>query len=642
MNGRGILRQLLDQQILSPLSYFFAQFITRQAGEQEDGVLGCTAALLSERNQQGDVCLELPRFSGQRFFETEIAAVPRAQHISFDSAPPVIPAAMQWRELLQKSSCVGIPGQVAPLILDGDRLYLSRLWGYEEQVAQALLERSIQVSDINIETLQQGLQRLFPDKDIEAGEMDWQKLASALAVSSRFAVISGGPGTGKTTTVVKVLALLLEQNPALQIRLAAPTGKAAARMVESILSRKSETEMSQEIRNLIPETASTLHRLLSYDGKRFRYNRSNPLTADCLVVDEASMIDLTMMAGLLAAMPAHTRLILLGDRDQLASVEAGNVLGDITGHGQEIFYSAQQAGFLAQLTGIETQQSSGDLSLVRSARNPADSIALLRTSHRFRSDSGIGRLAKLVNQGLGEDAIALLLDETARPLADGSLSKYALTADFSRELNWLPGDADRLNTRALEWAVTNYSEYLQQTDVRLALEVFNRSRVLCATHAGELGEGEFNRRVEERLTAQGMLVGGDLCHGKPVMVTVNDYELELFNGDIGLLWRNEQDELRAWFPQINGEVRDIAATNLPQYTAAWALTVHKSQGSEFDQVLLILPQDDKNPLLSRELIYTGITRARKKVIVHGKETAFVTGCESHVQRSSGLAERLGW
>jgi exodeoxyribonuclease V alpha subunit len=641
MNGSSMLKQLLEQQILSPLSYFFAQFITRQAGEQEDGVLGCTAALLSERNQQGDVCLELPRFSGQNFFAAEIAALSRGPHTVSYSALLAIPEPLQWRELLQKSNCVGNPGQVAPLILDGDRLYLSRFWSYEEQVAKALLERSIQVSDINIMSLQNGLDRLFPGKDIKAGEFDWQKLASALAVSSRFAVISGGPGTGKTTTVVKVLALLLEQNPGLQIRLAAPTGKAAARMVESIRSRKNEIEMSEEIRNLIPESASTLHRLLSYDGKRFRYNSSNPLMADCLVVDEASMIDLTMMARLLAAMPAHTRLILLGDRDQLASVEAGNVLGDITGHGQEIIYSAQQAGFLAELIGSEVQQPSGDLSVTGSAGNPADSIALLRTSYRFHSDSGIGRLAKLVNQGLGADAIDLLLDHKLQ-LSDELLSEYSTTTDFGRELNWLPGDADRLNNRALEWAVARYSEYLQQTDVRLALDVFNCSRVLCAMHAGELGESEFNRRVEERLTAKGMLVGGDLCHGKPVMVTVNDYELELFNGDIGLLWRNEHGELRAWFPQINGEVRDIAAANLPQYSPAWALTVHKSQGSEFDQVLLILPQDEKNSLLSRELIYTAITRAKKKVIVHAKEAAFVKGCENHVQRSSGLAGRLGW
>jgi exodeoxyribonuclease V alpha subunit len=644
MTGRGILKHLLEQQILSPLSYFFARFITRQAGEQEDGVLGCTAALLSERSQQGDVCLELPRFSGQNFFATEIAVASRVKNISFEPTLPLIPDPQQWRELLAKSSCVGIPGQLAPLIIDGDRLYLSRFWSYEEQVAQALLERSIQVSGINTENLQHGLQRLFPDSDMRTGEIDWQKLASALAVSRQFAVISGGPGTGKTTTVVKVLALLLEQNPDLQIRLAAPTGKAAARMVESIRSRKNAIEMSQEIRNLIPDSASTLHRLLSYDGKRFRYTRSNQLTADCLVVDEASMIDLNMMAALLAAMPAHARLILLGDRDQLASVEAGNILGDITGHGQEIVYSPQQAGFLAKLTGIEVQPSSKDLLSGNFGRcNPADSIALLRTSHRFYGDSGIGRLSRLVNQGLGKDALSLLLENTVlsiRPaIPDAAQSG---TADFSRELSWLPGDADRLSNSALEWAVANYSEYLQQTDVREALALFNRCRVLCATHAGELGEGEFNRRVEERLTGRGMLVGGELCHGKPVMVTVNDYELELFNGDIGLLWRNENGELRAWFPQINGEVRDIAATNLPQYTSAWALTVHKSQGSEFDQVLLVLPQDEKKLLLSRELIYTGITRAKKKVIVHGKEAAFLRGCENHVQRSSGLAERLGW
>jgi exodeoxyribonuclease V alpha subunit len=623
----SLLKQLRDLQVLSPLSYFFAQFITRQAGEPEDGVLGCTAALLSERSQQGDVCIELSRFSGQRFFPSEITSAPSL---------PAIPDALQWREFLRKSSCIGIPGQMAPLILDGDRLYLFRFWSYEEQVAKALLARSMRVDDINVSTLKNGLQRLFPEQAISGEERDWQKLASALAVSNRFAVISGGPGTGKTTTLVKVLALLLEQNPTLQIRLAAPTGKAAARMVESIRSRKHETLMSDDIRDLIPESASTLHRLLSYDGRRFRYNSSNPLIMDCLVIDEASMIDLTMMARLFAAMPAHTRLILLGDRDQLASVEAGNVMGDITGHGREISYSDPQQEFLATLTGAAMPAVSTELISPRATGNPVDSIALLRTSYRFHRDSGIGRLAKLVNQGLGEAAMALLMDEQS------TLSVHLETVDFAKELNWLGGSSDRLDSRALEWALGHYTEYLQQADVRLALEVFNRSRVLCAMHAGELGEGEFNRRVEERLSAKGLLHGADLCHGKPVMITVNDYELELFNGDIGLLWRDVNGELRAWFPQINGELRDIAATSLPRHSPAWALTVHKSQGSEFDEVLLVLPQDDTNPLLSRELIYTGITRAKKKVIVHGKESAFITGCKNQVQRSSGLAEKLGW
>ncbi len=319
------------------------------------------------------------------------------------------------------------------------------------------------------------------------------------------------------------------------------------------------------------------------------------------------------------------------------------MLGDITGHGREIAYSQRQASFLAGLAGIDVAllpQSEQD--------TPADSIALLRTSFRFRSDSGIGRLAALVNTGQGQTAAQLLMGEPAElqmSLLDEPVVGQA-TPDargrFDQELNWLAGEHGGLSPLAVQWAVSRYRDYLQQSQVHDALASFERTRVLCAMHGSDLGEAQFNQRVEQSLSSQGLLSGGELFHGKPVMVTVNDYELQLFNGDIGLIWRNAGGELRAWFPQIGGGVRDIPAALLPQHTTAWALTVHKSQGSEFDEVLLILPQDERSPLLSRELIYTGITRARKKVIVHGSRAAFVRGCSRHVQRSSGLAERLGW
>lgn len=649
----SILNRLVESGALTPLSSHFARFIARQSGQAEGSLLVLTAALLSQSNQKGDVCLDLGRWAGAPLFESTSSVFGVYPAIAESSAPGL----EQWQETLLQSPCVGKPGELAPLILDGPRLYLQRFWSDEQTVYHAISARLQCVEDFDLARLQRGLERLYPTRTTTAHPgshpqldllapvatvvPDWQCVASALAVTRRFAVISGGPGTGKTTTVVKVLVLLLEQNPALRVRLAAPTGKAAARMVESIRAARSRLNLTPELAALLPDEASTLHRLLGYQGNSarggFRYNRLNPLLVDCLVIDEASMIDLTLMKALLDATPVNTRIILLGDRDQLASVDAGNVLGDITGHGRELTYSPGMAELLARLTGIEQsclpQEESGP--------DVADAIALLRTSHRFSADSAIGRLAALVNSG--EDAAALALLQQWRDARTDNAwqgdnqgnNEVVLLQPAASE--WNP-----LNRAVLEWAVLRYSVYLRCDSVEDALKSFESTRILCASHEGPCGDLEINRLLAERLRARGLLESGEDFHGKPVMVTVNDYELELFNGDIGLLWRDDEGVLQACFAQLDGQVRRLPARSLPEHVTAWALTVHKSQGSEFDQVMLVLPADVNSPLLLRELLYTGITRARSRLLIHAAAEVFAVACRTPVQRSSGLAGLLGW
>ncbi len=604
------LKSLLHNGLISTLSYFFARFIAEQSKQPEENLLVQTAALVSERGQQGDVCVDLNRFANKPLFETTI---------NKQMDIPTAPAAGEWISRLGNEKCVGKPGEIAPLIIEGKRLYLGRLWAFEQQVFTAIEARLGPVAGLAEERLKTGLNRLFP-QDPNHNDIDWQKLASALAVSRRFAVISGGPGTGKTTTVVKVLALLLEQDPGMHIKLAAPTGKAAARMVDSIRNRKADIDIEEGIRALIPEQASTIHRLLGFNGSRFRHDGNHPLVVNCLVVDEASMIDLSLMAHMLDALPVQSRIILLGDRDQLASVEAGSMLGDITGHGQSISYSKEQGRLLEQLTAISTNQLSVN------ADSPAisDAIALLRTSYRFRGVPDIGKLAEYVNNGEGERALELLRDMNAKQMA------------------WIESEENGISKKALEWAVEQYSQYLQCDNVEDALTHFGQIRILCALHAGPFGISEINRLIAERLWAKGIIGHSEEFHGKPVMVTANDYEVELFNGDVGLLWKNRDGELRAFFKLADNQVRDLPVRNLPEHLPAWALTVHKSQGSEFEQVLLVLPYDENNAILSRELIYTGITRASKKVIIHASPNALIKGCNKRVERSSGLAEKLGW
>ncbi len=613
----SILAMLQEAAQLSALSVHFARFIARTAGIDEDDPAVLTAAALSQRNQEGDVCLPLAELAGKSLFPlATVAERTRA------------PALQAWCEALLRTRVVGVPGARAPMILDGERLYLQRFWRHETAVAQALLERLQSPPTVDSGALQAALVTLFPTAPTAAAP-DWQKLASALAVLQRFVVISGGPGTGKTTTVVKVLSLLLAQQPDLRIGLAAPTGKAAARMVESMRSVRHSLDLAPAVQAALPDAASTLHRMLGWqpDISRYpyRHQRDNPLPLDCLVIDEASMIDLPLMHAVLEALPAEARLILLGDRDQLASVEAGNVLGDITGHGLALSCSHAMRTRLQSL-GVDAAQT---LAAADEVAPIQDAIAILRHSHRFSANSGIGRLARLVNAGDAAQGLALLAQASGAP---GDLVWLQCAAQ-SR-----PG----VPREALDWALRHYTAYLVQTDVREALTAFARARILCAEHEGPLGEVEFNRQVEAALRRQGLLEADTQGHGTPVMVTANDYELQLYNGDIGLLWRSPQGRLEACFPQLDGEVRRLPAASLPAHEVAWAMTVHKSQGSEFDEVLLVLPAEPESRLLLRELLYTGITRARRRLLLLASAEAFTRSCVSPARRSSGLAARLGW
>ncbi len=638
------LKALLEAGRLPPLAYYFARFLARGCGIADDSLPALSAALVSARNLEGDVCVGLRDLAGRVLFADDDA-----------TEGPIAPALDHWLAALRACPWVGEAGDTAPLILDDERLYLGRYWRFETEVAAALHGRMAPAEGLDCERLADGLERLFPVAPASSAgtpRPDWQRIAAAIAVSRRFAVISGGPGTGKTTTVVKVLALLLEQAPALRIALAAPTGKAAARLSESIGAGKQRIAAAGGAADLlarIPEQAQTIHRLLGYgagggDGL-FRHGAENPLPADCLVVDEASMIDLPLMGRLLAALPAAARLVLLGDRDQLASVEAGNVLGDITGRGQSIRYGAEQLGLLVRLgampadTPIDppidppTDPPKGPTS--GTATDPASppvaaAVALLRHSWRFGADSGIGALARAINDGNGASALHLLDD--------------AAHADITR----LAPAANALNPACIDWAVERFAAVLQAATPEAALARLEQARVLAALHRGPFGVETLNALITQRLHVGGALGGDGLHHGMPIMVTANDYEVGLYNGDVGLLWSDAEHgagggagRLRAHFRTGDGGLRILSVRQLPPHVCAYALTVHKSQGSEFDQVLLVLPPEPI-PLASRELLYTAVTRARRQVTVHAGAAVLRAACATRVHRTSALAERLGW
>lgn len=603
-----ILRKLLDQGELSALSYFFAQFISEQSPSDMQGLLAYSAALVSENNLVGDVCVDMKHYYGKPLFSSE--KIPPREIASG-------PDLDQWTQCLLESPCVGNPGETAPLVLDQHRLYLNKFWQYETSIAESLLERLSPLHDIDATQLSQLPVHLFPGSQSNA-EQDPQMLAVALAASRPFVAISGGPGTGKTTTIIKILAMLLTQQPAMRIQLAAPTGKAAARMMESVRQRMNDSYISAGVRELIPQHASTIHRLLGYRNHRFHYSSSNPLALDCLVIDEASMLDLTLMFHLLDALPSSARIILLGDRDQLASVAAGNVLGDITGHGQVIRHSDKQ---IEQLSLLPDEPNAVTTSTID---KPAisDSIALLTKSYRFAKDSGIEQLASLINKGQSNEVLELLKTGNS-------------------QLKLLTPKKDSIIPSALDWITQLYQPVLESDDVELAMAAFDRVRVLAAIHSGAFGVDEINRLISTRLQPK-YLADSDEYRGKPILITANDYELDLFNGDTGLLWPDQSGQLRACFRTADNSIREIPIHSLPEHVTAWAMTVHKAQGSEFDSVLLVLPGNQESQALSRELLYTAVTRARSDLQIHCPIEVLSRACERLTQRASGLADRLGW
>ncbi len=592
---------------LPTMAYHFAKYINDYSA---DDFVILAAAILSWQNAQGHVCIDLQDYTDTILFAGD------------DFTGIATPSLNKWLAALHKHPWVSdhFP---APLILEDTRLYLGKYWRFETQLADAIKNRLSPNTKLNSPLLKSGLQRLFPKVD---NTVDWQAVAAAIALLNRFVVISGGPGTGKTSTVIRILALLLAQNPAMKIELIAPTGKAAARLAESIRNGKQDKRLSaltDEEKTLIPESAKTIHRLLKYSPRGFYHNAENLIPVDTLVVDEASMVDLPLMARLLTAIPADTHVILLGDRDQLASVEAGSVLGDITGHGHNIIYPGNFINELEQLGVIQQ----GDID--KNNITPpliTRSIALLHKSYRFDETSGIGTAASFINKGNGGAALRNVLLNPKFP-----------------DTEWISVGNDTLNPDCITWASNNYSNYLSKNNIKEALELFEKSRILTALRNGEFGMDELNKKISHRLLQNHNLVQhGDEFHGKPIMITRNDYELDLFNGDIGLIWWSEESkQFNAHFPSSNGEVRTLSTRQLPQHETAFAMTIHKSQGSEFDNLLLILPPK-ATPVVSKELIYTGITRAKKQVLVAGNEAIFVQACKESVKRSSGLDKKLGW
>lgn len=678
------LKRLCDKGSIRQLDYQFARFIASQELGNAEAV-GFVAGVLSSELAKGHICIE-----------PEASSMLSALGLSGDAAQQLHEQLRQtnWKQTLAESNCTGDAKSAAPLIYDGDRLYLHRYWQYESKLAAKLLAlaqpMALSAEEKNglaalldhlfardyhglyqalktdpLLTMVQRQQLVCDALDVTEPEelkweaidevvaqanrvqdlsalntlipadacQNWQKVAAAVALSRKFAVVSGGPGTGKTTTVARLLAALVEQGrqkqQELNIRLVAPTGKAAARLTESIGNAIDKLPVEEPFRQSIPTDASTIHRLLGAVPGRaeFRHNAANPLHLDILIVDEASMVDLALMYKLVAALPEHARLILLGDKDQLASVESGAVLGDICSFSPE-GYSQQQQQLLQQLTGYRNFPASGQHHLL------ADCLCTLQKSYRFHSGSGIGQLAKAINSG------------------EPGLVKRVWQQDFT-DIEYHPLSSVNYSLM-ISQLVENYSTYIrlihQQTGCSVqeqalsALKAFSRCRLLCAVREGEFGVRGLNDRVEKSLAAKRIIqIAGEQWYvGRPVMVTRNDHALGLYNGDIGLCmpdWSEAEPKLKVFFELPDGSVKAVLPGRVPEHETAYAMTIHKSQGSEFELTMMILPPK-YTPVLSRELIYTGVTRAKQKLMLFAENSVINQGIRKRTHRASGLRKKL--
>ena len=683
------LQTLTKQGGLRQLDYQFAKFVALHSPQSQQDLAALMAALVSYELGKGHVCIQLDQLRVQHLFGLSS----RLSVALVDGLPELT----QWAPLLSQFDVVanvqsqGL--QASPLVFDHGRLYLNRYWQFEQTVAKRIVDMATnygqvtQWQDQQLSLMHQALNDLFQpsyghlyhalqgatdakqrqkitcdylnivtpqqldwmaiDNVLQQAQqitdlqpldslvpttncLNWQKVAAAMALTRQFAVISGGPGTGKTTTVAKLLAALVmqangEHKP--NIMLVAPTGKAAARLTESIGTAIKSLAVPQAIKDLIPTQSSTLHRLLGSIPNRveFRHHKDNPLHLDVLVVDEASMVDLPMTARLLDAMPQGAKLILLGDRDQLASVEAGAVLGDICSFATQ-GYSAQQGQLLSQLTGFDLHSNNIGLSVV------TDCLCMLQKSYRFHALSGIGQLAKAINLG--------------KPAQVNKVFQQGF-----KDIHHYPLGVETY-VSMINQVVTFYLDYLDAIKIDKTpaevLKAFANVRLLCALREGDFGVVGLNQRIEKELTHRGRISPNDETWyvGRPIMITRNDHALGLFNGDIGMTMLEPEGDsdggrrrLRVYFEMPDGTVRGILPSRIPEHEVVYAMTIHKSQGSEFADTVMVLPAE-YTPILTRELIYTGITRAKSRLYLYAPMDIITKTVQVRTERASGLAQLL--
>lgn len=636
---------LKQHKIIQSMDYHFACFIygemivnnelgntIKLTRSEINFVLLLTAKLSYDMSLQ-DACLHLDQVNLSQPFTWLPPEL--QQHNLTKQVLEQLPIQSQWQDILLNSGLArqftldedeySIETDGMPLVLFHNCLYMRRYFNYEKAVVNFIKgeanDKPYWFNTLDKQQIETVVNTLFEPSQ----EIDWQKQAVINSITKPFSVISGGPGTGKTTTVVKLLATLLQlhdqyeqtqrykspnttQVLGLNIQLAAPTGKAAQRLAESITHSLGSLQLNSTIKDRLPNTAVTIHRLLKPQGlNEFTYNENNKLFVDVLIVDEASMVDLSLMSKLLAAVPKHAQVILLGDRQQLSSVETGNVL--------------------AEICRVETQS----LNLV----------VELQKSYRFSAAGLIGQLARFINQGNSAKVISLLSDQANQDAHN----------ILDAELNWIKPDLDSYHS-LIEFSFKHQLLLIQQAkefihqppelSYAFLTRLFDhllQFQILTCVKEGEFGVEGINRHIKQRLISRKLVNHHEQhYHCRPVMISENAYHLGLYNGDIGIQLIGNDKQLMTYFLQPDGQVMKVSCQRLPKHETVYAMTVHKSQGSEFKHVALVLPDANlNNKILSREILYTGLTRAKKQFTIFGQAQEIQQAINKATVRQSGLS-----
>jgi exodeoxyribonuclease V alpha subunit len=616
-----LLERLKAQGVLSPLDYHFARQLLGVAEESSEHVALC-AALASRAVQQGHVCVDLTRLDRAPLLDDNDEPV---TGITWPSTAELVSA-------LHASRLAAADDSLAPLWLEpSGRLYLKRYARYEQALASDLLTRAVALEPIDDELLAEGLERLFPGG--AGAATDRQRLAACLCVMRRLTVVCGGPGTGKTTTVVKTLCLLQEQRQRhgqrpLDVLLLAPTGKAAQRLGEALQAGLAKLPVDDAIKALVPARASTIHRALGLRNQPSltpRHHKQNPLGADVVLVDEVSMVDLGLLQRLVDAVRPDARLILQGDQDQLVSVEAGAILGDIYPRQHELAYSRAFAAELSRVARVEVEQTAAEPGL-------HDCLVTLDRSYRYPTHSRLGRLARSINAGDARGALEILAEPD--DAGDATLADCRLLEPSPAELA-----EHALSPHLAASVVRGYTDYIRAKDPAEKLARLTQYRVLCSHRRGPYGVERLNTEIERWLEDAGLLRPSQgFYEHRPIIVTQNDYQLDLMNGDVGVVVRTADQLLRVCFASPSG-LRFLLPSRLPPHETVFATTVHKSQGSEFDAVSIVLP-GAPSKLLVRELLYTAVTRARRYAELFASASLIEAAIEQPIERASGLRARL--
>jgi len=557
--------------------------------------------LLSQKLSEGHICLDLKEVISEN-----------------DEFPDTYTNVEEIERDLLKEALVSTSFENRqPFVLYNSQLYLHRYFTYETIILEriiALIKGESQEINHRIALINQHrefIEQLFSSTDsVDAlpveEKIDWQLVAAILGVLNNFTIITGGPGTGKTTTVSKILKLLNHIYPDLKVGLAAPTGKAAMRLAESLKG----------------DQPTTIHRMLKtvYGSNNFKHNRDNPLNFDIIIVDEASMIDVALFAKLLDAISSDTRLILLGDKDQLASVEAGSLFRDLCLTQEKMnLISSAKANLINSFIADNDKNIKEDFISEEPFHFLSDHIIELKRSRRFDSNKGIGKLSKAIIYNRAEK-----LEELFKPDID---SQIQFVFDYNPEI--------------FNQFIKGYENYIREENIHKALQKLNELKVLCAIREGEHGLYKLNKLIEIELSNSRLIdLRTEFYNNRPIIITKNYYDLGLFNGDIGIIRPDENNKLMAWFEDSEKNLRPILPGLIIESETVYAMTIHKSQGSEYDRVLIVLPELENSQLLTRELLYTAVTRAKSNVTIMATEKTLLTTTDRSVKRASGIKERF--